>query len=195
MAARAASAHPINRVGAAPRLDKVVEDILQHFDARLEAMDGGKGMIVCMSRRICVEVYTVEAEEVKDEVGFFTAVQAAIRKMDAGSRSGRSVDEADLAISQLLNRAVTSTEVVDILKAAGMDRPDIGVLSEEFLLGLKNTPQKSLAVEALKKLLNGCKCWIKIPQKCWIKIPHFTGLGVTPCCVTAPPILVAARAV
>ena len=88
MAARAASAHPINRVGAAPRLDKVVEDILQHFDARLEAMDGGKGMIVCMSRRICVEVYTVEAEEVKDEVGFFTAVQAAIRKMDAGSRSG-----------------------------------------------------------------------------------------------------------
>jgi type I restriction enzyme, R subunit len=98
---------------------------------------------------------TVEAEGVKDEVGFFTAVQAAIRKMDAGSRSGRSVDEADLAISQLLNRAVTSTEVVDILKAAGMDRPDIGVLSEEFLLGLKDTPHKSLAVEALKKLLNG----------------------------------------
>lgn len=98
---------------------------------------------------------TVEAEEVKDEVGFFTAVQAAIRKMDAGSRSGRSVDEADLAISQLLNRAVTSTEVIDILEAAGMDRPDIGVLSEEFLLGLKNNPHKSLAVEALKKLLNG----------------------------------------
>jgi type I restriction enzyme R subunit len=98
---------------------------------------------------------TLEAEEVKDEVGFFTAVQAAIRKMDAGSRSGRSVDEADLAISQLLNRAVTSTEVIDILEAAGMDRPDIGVLSEEFLLGLKNSPHKSLAVEALKKLLNG----------------------------------------
>lgn len=44
-------------VGAGPRLDKVVEDILQHFDARFEAMDGGKAMIVCMSRRICVEVY------------------------------------------------------------------------------------------------------------------------------------------
>ncbi|EDM70675.1 type I site-specific deoxyribonuclease, HsdR family protein [Roseobacter sp. AzwK-3b] len=98
---------------------------------------------------------TTEADEVKDEVGFFTAVQAAIRKMDAGSRSGRSVDEADLAISQLLNRAVTSTEVIDILEAAGIDRPDIGVLSEEFLLGLKNNPHKSLAVEALKKLLNG----------------------------------------
>ena len=98
---------------------------------------------------------TPEAEEIKDEVGFFTAVQAAIRKMDAGSRTGRTVEEADLAISQLLNRAVASTEVIDILEAAGVDRPDIGVLSEEFLLGLQNTSHKNLAVEALKKLLNG----------------------------------------
>ena len=98
---------------------------------------------------------TLEAEELKDEVGFFTAVQTAIRKMDAGSRTGRTVEEADLAISQLLNRAVASTEVIDILEAAGIDRPDIGVLSEEFLLGLQNTAHKNLAVEALKKLLNG----------------------------------------
>ena len=98
---------------------------------------------------------TPEADAVKDEVGFFTAVQSAIRKMDAGSSSGRGVDEAELAISQLLNRAVASTEVVDILEAAGVDRPDIGVLSEEFLLGLQSTPNKNLAVEALKQLLNG----------------------------------------
>lgn len=98
---------------------------------------------------------TPEAAEVKDEVGFFTAVQSAIRKMDAGSRSGRGVDDADLAISQLLNRAVASTEVVDILEAAGVDRPDIGVLSEEFLLGLQENQNKNLSVEALKQLLNG----------------------------------------
>lgn len=96
-----------------------------------------------------------EAEEAKDEVGFFTAVQAAIRKMDAGVRGGRSIDEVDLAISQLLNRSVASTEIVDILEAAGIDRPDIGVLSDEFLMGLKNSQHKNLAVEALKKLLNG----------------------------------------
>ncbi len=96
-----------------------------------------------------------EAEEAKDEVGFFTAIQAAIRKMDAGVRGGRSIDEVDLAISQLLNRSVASTEIVDILEAAGIDRPDIGVLSDEFLMGLKNTQHKNLAVEALKKLLNG----------------------------------------
>jgi type I restriction enzyme R subunit len=98
---------------------------------------------------------TEEAEKVKDEVGFFIAVQEAIRKMDAGSRSRRSVDEADLAISQLLNRAVMSTEIIDILEAAGIDRPDISVLEEDFLFSLKNSQHNSLAVEALKKLLNG----------------------------------------
>ena len=98
---------------------------------------------------------TAEAAELKDEVGFFVAVQAAIRKMDASSRTGRTAEDTELAIAQLLNRAVASTEVIDILEAAGIDRPDISVLSEDFLLGLQNTPHKNLAVEALKKLLNG----------------------------------------
>ena len=98
---------------------------------------------------------TSEAAALKDEVGFFVAVQAAIRKMDATSRTGRSAEDTELAIAQLLNRAVASTEVIDILEAAGIDRPDLSVLSEDFLLGLQNTPHKNLAVEALRKLLNG----------------------------------------
>lgn len=98
---------------------------------------------------------TVEASQVKDEVGFFVAVQSAIRKMDASTRTARTAEDAELAIAQLLNRAVASTEVIDILEAAGIDKPDISVLSEDFLLGLQNTPHKNLAVEALKKLLNG----------------------------------------
>ena len=98
---------------------------------------------------------TPEASVVKDEVGFFVAVQVAIRKMDASSRKGKSAEDTELAIAQLLNRAVASTEVVDILEAAGIDKPDISVLSEDFLLGLQNTPYKNLAVEALRKLLNG----------------------------------------
>ena len=61
----------------------------------------------------------------------------------------------DFAIEQLLNRAVASTEVIDILEACGFDRPDISVLSEEFLIEIQNMKQKNLAVEALKKLLNG----------------------------------------
>lgn len=98
---------------------------------------------------------STEAGLVKDEVGFFVAVQAAIRKMDASTRTARTAEEAELAIAQLLNRAVASTEVIDILQAAGIDKPDLSVLSEDFLLGLKNTPYKNLAVEALKQLLNG----------------------------------------
>ena len=80
---------------------------------------------------------TSEAAALKDEVGFFVAVQAAIRKMDATSRTGRSAEDTELAIAQLLNRAVASTEVIDILEAAGIDRPDLSVLSEDFLLGLQ----------------------------------------------------------
>jgi type I restriction enzyme R subunit len=96
-----------------------------------------------------------EASHHKDEVGFFVAVHAAIRKMDAVTQTARTAEDAELAIAQLLNRAVASTEVVDILEAAGVDRPDISVLSEDFLLGLQSMPHKNLAVEALKKLLNG----------------------------------------
>lgn len=98
---------------------------------------------------------TSEASEAKDEVGFFIAVQAAIRKMETSSRSGRTAEAAELAIAQLLNRAVASTEVIDILEAAGVDTPDLSVLSEDFLRGLQSSAHKNLAVEALKKLLNG----------------------------------------
>lgn len=98
---------------------------------------------------------TTEAEEAKDEVSFFAAVQSAIRKMDAATPAGRAIEETEFAISQLINRAVGSTEVIDILQACGVDRPDIGVLDEAFLLGIKGVRQKNLAVEALRRLLNG----------------------------------------
>lgn len=95
-----------------------------------------------------------EAEEVKEEVSFFAAVQAAIRKMDASSRPGRAAEDTDFAISQLINRAVGSTEVIDILKACGVEAPNISMLDEAFLLGIQAMAQKNLAVEALKRLLN-----------------------------------------
>lgn len=61
----------------------------------------------------------------------------------------------DFAIQQLVNRAVASTEVVDILEACGFDRPDISVLSYAFMIEIQNMKHRNLAVEALKKLLNG----------------------------------------
>lgn len=88
------------------------------------------------------------------EVAFFAAIRTGLEKMDA-DQDRRRRQSPDLAVQQLVNSAVASTEVVDILEACGFDRPDISVLSEEFLLELQNMPHKNLAVEALKKLLNG----------------------------------------
>ena len=94
------------------------------------------------------------AAEHADEVAFYAAVRAALEKTGAGGVR-RSGETADFAVQRLLNAAVASTEVVDILEACGFERPDISVLSEEFLLEVAGMEHKNLAVEALKKLLNG----------------------------------------
>jgi type I restriction enzyme R subunit len=88
------------------------------------------------------------------EVAFFIAVRTGIEKLDA-DKSGKKAGSFDFAIQQLVNNAVASTEVVDIMEACGFDRPDISVLSDEFMIELQNMKHKNLAVEALKKLLNG----------------------------------------
>ncbi|WP_417809315.1 type I restriction endonuclease subunit R [Thioclava sp.] len=95
-----------------------------------------------------------QATDHAEEVAFFVAVRTGIEKIDVGQKGRKSV-ASDFAIQQLVNSAVASTEVVDILEACGFDRPDISVLSEEFMLELKNMEHKNFAVEALKKLLNG----------------------------------------
>lgn len=93
-----------------------------------------------------------DAREVRDEVGFFQTVRAAMVK--AQDTSGRSAADRDLAIRQIVNGAVTSTEIVDILSAAGLSSPDISILSDEFLAEVGQMEKKNLALEALKKLLN-----------------------------------------
>ncbi len=98
---------------------------------------------------------TEEAQQTVEEVAFFNAVRIAIRKMDVGGEGGGREVDLDAAIKNLVNQAVASTEVVDILAAAGIKSPDISILSDEFLREMEGLSQKNLAVEALKKLLNG----------------------------------------
>lgn len=92
------------------------------------------------------------AREVRDAVGFFQTVRAALFK--AADTSGRSAADRDLAIRQIVNGAVASTEIVDILSAAGLSSPDISILSDQFLAEVGQMEKKNLALEALKKLLN-----------------------------------------
>lgn len=94
-----------------------------------------------------------EAREISDEIGFFQAVRAAIAKSSATGKLSQA--DKTLAVQQLIDRAVASAEIVDILKVAGIGTPDISILSEEFLLEIQGIEKKNLALEALKKLLAG----------------------------------------
>ncbi len=93
---------------------------------------------------------TDEAQRVRREVAFFQTVKAAETK----TRAGSSATDIDHAVQQLVDRAIAPQGVVDIFAAAGLDKPDISILSESFLLDVEGMPQKNLAVELLQRLLN-----------------------------------------
>jgi type I restriction enzyme R subunit len=94
-----------------------------------------------------------EAIAIRDEVGFYQAVRSVLVKNAPGERN--TDEEMDFAIRQIISRAVVSEEVVDIFAAAGLKRPDISILSDEFLADVRGMPRRNLAVELLEKLLNG----------------------------------------
>lgn len=94
-----------------------------------------------------------DAGEIRDEVGFFQAVRAAIAKSTATGQLSQA--DRTFAVQQLIDRAVASAEIIDILKVSGIDTPDISILSDAFLLEIQGMEKKNLALEALKKLLAG----------------------------------------
>src|SRR6266508_4926746 len=89
----------------------------------------------------------------RDEVSFFQAVRASLIKRAPGD--AKTDDDLNLAVRQIVSRAVASDGVVDIFAAAGLAKPDISILSEQFLAEVKDMPQRNLAVELLRKLLSG----------------------------------------
>jgi len=92
------------------------------------------------------------ALEIRDDVGFFQAVRSRIAKFEINT--GKTEEEMDSAIKQIISKAIASDGVVDIFEAAGIKKPDISILSDEFLAEVKNMTHKNLAFELLKKLLN-----------------------------------------
>ena len=89
---------------------------------------------------------------IRDDVGFFQAVRAVIAKTSSDRQ--KKTEDVNFALRQILSRAVASDEVLDIFAAAGLKKPDISILSEEFLAEVRSMPQKNLAVELLRKLLD-----------------------------------------
>ncbi|MBF0401152.1 MAG: type I restriction endonuclease subunit R, partial [Magnetococcales bacterium] len=108
--------------------------------------------VLALSKAFALAAASDEARGIRDEVGFFQAIRVALVK--SASTGGKSAGELDFAISQIVSRAVVSTEIVDILAAAGITTPDLSVLSDEFLAEVQQMEKKNLALEALKKLLN-----------------------------------------
>ena len=135
-------------------------DVQQRESAGESTEDGKKrahrrfnDSVLALSKAFALAAASDEARDIRDEVGFFQTVRAALAKSASGA--GKSSAERDLAVQQIVSRAVVSTEIVDILQAAGLDTPDISILSDEFLAEIQGMEKKNLAMEALRKLING----------------------------------------
>jgi len=113
-----------------------------------------------LSKAFALAVPHDEAIKIREDVGFFQAVRSAIAKNTQTKVSDR--EDLETAIKQIISKAIVSDRVIDIFAAAGLKKPDISILSEEFLEEVKDMPHKNLAFEMLKKLLND---EIKIRQK------------------------------
>ena len=109
--------------------------------------------VLALSKAFALAAASDDARNIRDEVGFFQTVRAALAKSAPGA--GKTSAERDLAVQQIVSRAVVSTEIVDILQAAGLETPDISILSDEFLAEVQGMEKKNLAMEALRKLING----------------------------------------
>jgi type I restriction enzyme R subunit len=109
--------------------------------------------VTALSKAFAIAIPHEQAMDVKDEVSFFQAVKARLAKFD-GTGAGRTDEEMETTIRQVIDKALVSEQVIDVFDAAGIKKPDISILSEEFLLELKGMEHKNVALEVLKKLLN-----------------------------------------
>ena len=124
-----------------------------HVLAQEEGKDRFTRAVRELSQAFALAVPDEAAIAIRDDVGFFQAVRS--RLMQRSPDEERSQDDLDHAVRQIISRAVSSGEVTDIFEAAGLQKPDISILSEEFLAEVRNMPHRNLAVELLQKLLQG----------------------------------------
>lgn len=130
--------------------------ILSAEEHILGLQDGKKRFIdevTALSRAFSIAIPNDQAMDVKDEVAFFQAVKARLVKFNSPG-TGLTNDEIETAIRQVIDKALVSEQVIDLFDAAGIKKPDISILSEEFLAELQGMKHKNIALEVLKKLLN-----------------------------------------
>ncbi len=120
-------------------------------------LDNGKKRyideVTALSKSFAIAIPHEQAMDVKDEVAFFQAVKARLAKFET-TGPGKTDEELETAIRQVIDKALVSDKVIDLFDAAGIKKPDISILSEDFLLEVKGMKHKNIALEVLKKLLN-----------------------------------------
>ena len=125
------------------------EHILKQPDGRDRLIQA----VTDLSKAFALAVPHEQAIAIRDDAAFFQAVKSILAKAAPGD--GKTVEELDLAIRQIVSKAISSGEVIDIFAAAGLKKPDISILSDEFLAEVRGMPQRNLAVDLLRKLLQG----------------------------------------
>ena len=125
----------------------------EHILAQENGKDRCLRVVQDLSQAFALAVPHKQAIGIRDDVAFFQAVKSVLAKRARGET--RTKEELDHAVRQIVSRAVASEEVLDIFTAAGLEKPDVSILSEEFLVEVQGMPQRNLAVELLQKLLKG----------------------------------------
>ena len=108
--------------------------------------------VTALSKAFAIAIPHEQALDVKDKIAFFQAVKARLVKFDS-SDTGKTDEEMETTIRQVIDKALVTEPVIDVFDAAGLKKPDISILSEEFLMELKGMEHKNVALEVLKKLL------------------------------------------
>lgn len=139
--------------GAPPERLQLLPLAQEHILAQNEGKNRLLSAVQELSQAFALAVPHSEAIRIRDDVAFLQAVRASLAKRAPGE--ARTEEELDFAVRQIVSRAVSSDGVVDIFEAAGLKKPDISILSDEFLAEVRGMPQRNLAVELLRKLLAG----------------------------------------
>ena len=125
----------------------------EHILAQKEGKDRCLKVVSELSKAFALAVPDDRAIKIRDDVAFFQSVRSVLAKGAAGGSHAK--EDVNHAVRQIVSRAVASEEVIDIFAAAGLKKPDISILSDEFLAEVRGMPQRNLAVELLQKLLKG----------------------------------------
>jgi type I restriction enzyme R subunit len=141
------------RTGPAAARLALLKPALEHVLSLENGKERYANAVRELSQAFALAVPHEQALRIQDDVGFFQAVQAVLAKREAGKR--RPEEDLDHAVRQIISRAVSSEGVVDIFAAAGLEKPDISILSDQFLAEVRGMPQRNLAVELLQRLLKG----------------------------------------